>query len=322
MKVCKVPLFTSTNPTMNVIRSLFIALIFATGIHAAPVEFTVQSPVDGTTLKSADLRGKFVVLHFLLKTECPFCLKHTHDYAMKAASLPKVVQVFLKPDSADEIKSWAAKLNDAPGFPHVTIYRDPDAKLADSLKIPNGYAFHGETVHFPALILLNPDGNEVFRYVGKNNTDRYPFDKLAAKVAELSGAKKRAAIDQYNLGSDKLALQGYDPVSYFTKNAAVKGAPALRADYQGVTYQFESPENKKAFQDAPDKYLPTYGGWCATAMAKGEKVEIDPTNFKVSNGRLFVFFKAFYANALKDWNKDEGALMAKADANWKKISRE
>lgn len=141
-------------------------------------------------------------------------------------------------------------------------------------------------------------------------------------AAEPNASKAKAAVQQYNLGPDKLALQGYDPVAYFKKNAAAKGSATLRTEYQGVTYQFASPENKKAFAEAPEKYLPTYGGWCATAMAKGEKVEIDPTNFKVTNGRLFLFFKAFYANAIKDWNKDEATLMAKADANWKKISGE
>lgn len=57
-------------------------------------------------------------------------------------------------------------------------------------------------------------------------------------------------------------------------------------------------------------------------MAKGEKVEVDPTNFKVTNGRLFLFFKTFYANAIKDWNKDEPNLTVKADLNWKKIAGE
>jgi hypothetical protein len=89
-----------------------------------------------------------------------------------------------------------------------------------------------------------------------------------------------------------------------------------------VTYWFASEENKKLFTESPAKYLPTYGGWCATAMAKGEKVEIDPTNFKVTNGRLFLFLKAFYANAIKDWNKDESGQTVKADANWKKIAGE
>ena len=57
-------------------------------------------------------------------------------------------------------------------------------------------------------------------------------------------------------------------------------------------------------------------------MAKGKKVEIDPTNFKVTDGRLFLFFKAFYANARSDWDKDEPAQTSKADANWKRISGE
>jgi len=41
-------------------------------------------------------------------------------------------------------------------------------------------------VHYPATVLLGPDGKEVFRYVGKNNSDRLSFEKLAEKVAELS----------------------------------------------------------------------------------------------------------------------------------------
>lgn len=154
-------------------------------VKAEVVEFTVESPADGKVLKSSELRGKFVALHFLLKTECPICLKHTHDYANKAATMPNVAQVFLKPDSAAEIKAWSEKLKESPGVPSVPVYRDPDAALAKKLKIPDGYQFHGESVHYPALVLLNEKGEEVFRYVGKNNSDRLSFEKMAAKVAEL-----------------------------------------------------------------------------------------------------------------------------------------
>lgn len=306
---------------MKLIHSLLLIAALAYRVGAQPVDFTVESPIDGSVLKSSELRGKFVALHFLLKTECPFCLKHTHDYATKAALLPNVAQVFLKPDSSQEIKNWAARLDASPEFPRVTIYQDRDAKLADGLKIPHGYQFHGETMHFPALVLLNPEGKEIFRYVGKNNSDRYSFEQLKGKIAEFGG-KTRAPIEQYNLQADRIAINGYDPVAYFVKNSAMKGLAELKADYLGVHYQFSSPENKRLFVANPEKYLPTYGGWCATAMAKGEKVEIDPTNFKVTNGRLFLFFKAFYGNAIKDWNKDEANLMARADGNWKKISGE
>lgn len=176
-------------------------------------------------------------------------------------------------------------------------------------------------MHYPALVLLDPAGKEVFRYVGKSNADRFSYEQFAEKLAELK-EKPAAALQHYNLGKDKVALSGYDPVGYFTLNKALKGRKEINAQHRGVTYWFASEENKKLFTESPTKYLATYGGWCATAMAKGEKVEIDPTNFKITNGRLFLFFKAFYANAIKDWNKDESGQTAKADANWKKIAGE
>lgn len=296
--------------------SLLPAVTFA----APPVDFTVESPVDGKTFKLSEAKGKYIALHFLLKTECPFCLKHTRDYAKKSAATPGVVHILLKPDSADAIKAWSAKANRGDDFADVTIYRDTDAKLADQFGIPGGYQFHGQSVHYPALVLLDPAGKEVFRHVGKSNADRFSYEQFAAKLAELK--EKPAAIQHYNLGADKVAINGYDPVAYFTQGKAIKGRKEISASHRGVTYYFATEEDKKLFAESPDKYLPTYGGWCATAMAKGEKVEIDPTNFKVTNGRLFLFFKAFYANAIKDWNKDELNQTAKADANWKKLAGE
>ena len=35
-------------------------------------------------------------------------------------------------------------------------------------------------------ILLNENGEEVFRYIGKNNSDRFSFDQLKAKIIELT----------------------------------------------------------------------------------------------------------------------------------------
>jgi YHS domain-containing protein len=144
----------------------------------------------------------------------------------------------------------------------------------------------------------------------------------AAESASGKPESSAAAVSHYNLSTDKVAIKGYDPAGYFTKNQALRGRKELSAQHQGVTYWFATEENRKLFLESPEKYLPTYGGWCATAMAKGEKVEIDPTNFKVTNGRLFLFFRAFYANAIKDWNKDEPGMTAKADAHWKRIAGE
>ena len=180
---------------INARRSLSLAavLVGLTACAAPPADFTVESPLDGAKFHLAEAQGKYVALHFLLKTECPFCLRHTRDYTKRAGSAPEVVQVFLKPDSAEEIKQWAADLGEETTAQHPPIYRDPDASLAKAFAIPDGYQFHGQVVHFPALVLLDPAGREVFRYVGKSNTDRLSFDQLTAKVAELKKATEKTA---------------------------------------------------------------------------------------------------------------------------------
>jgi YHS domain-containing protein len=117
-----------------------------------------------------------------------------------------------------------------------------------------------------------------------------------------------------------VAVQGYDPVAYFKENMAVKGKSDISVSYLDVTYCFSSVENKNAFLKDPTAYEPQYGGWCAYAMGKsGEKVEIDPSTFKIMNGRLYLFYNKYFNNTLKSWNKDELNLKAKADANWQKI---
>jgi peroxiredoxin Q/BCP len=151
---------------------------------ANPEDFSVPSATSEATFKLSEAKGKYVALHFLLKTECPYCLAHTRKYFTEASKLPNVLQVFLKPDSVEEIKAWAGKLP-AEDLAKYPIYRDADAKLADEFGIPGGYQFHGQVVHYPALVLLGPDGKEVFRYIGKSNADRFSFDQLKAKVAEL-----------------------------------------------------------------------------------------------------------------------------------------
>ena len=56
---------------------LAAVMLFVPSGQANPENFTVQSATDCKTFKLSDTKGKYVALHFLLKTECPFCLKHT-----------------------------------------------------------------------------------------------------------------------------------------------------------------------------------------------------------------------------------------------------
>lgn len=117
-----------------------------------------------------------------------------------------------------------------------------------------------------------------------------------------------------------VAIQGYDPVAYFKQGKAVKGKKEITTSHEGVVYYFSMPVNKEYFLKNPSKFEPQYGGWCAFAMGdSNEKVSVNPETFKISNGKLYLFYNAFFNNTLKSWNKNESGLMMKADANWNKI---
>ncbi|MEJ7594503.1 MAG: redoxin domain-containing protein [Planctomycetaceae bacterium] len=171
--------------TMNQKRMGLFSIFSLTAVAALaanPKDFTIVSPTHDTKFTLSEQKGKVIALHFLLKTECPYCLKYTHDYAKLAKDTPDVVHLFLKPDSVDEIKAWAENISQDGLQDLPVIYRDPDARLAEEFDIPNGYKFHGQSVHFPALVVLNSDGGELFRYVGKKNSDRMKPEDFVAKL--------------------------------------------------------------------------------------------------------------------------------------------
>ena len=135
---------------------------------------------------------------------------------------------------------------------------------------------------------------------------------FAANAQDAGALRKK----HFNL-EDGIAIKGYDPVTYFTQNKAIKGKKELAVSHQGIVYYFSSVQNKDAFKAAPFKYEPEYGGWCAYAMGNsGEKVSIDPETFKIVNGKLYLFYNRFFTNTLKDWNKNEATLKKNADLKW------
>jgi len=114
----------------------------------------------------------------------------------------------------------------------------------------------------------------------------------------------------------RVALRGYDPVSYFTDRHPVKGLDSLRSTFDGTTYLFASVEHRDMFAADPEHYAPQYAGYCAGGIAAGSKIEGDPEAYLISNGRLFVF-----------WSKDEipvfqaksAQVTSEADKRWQSM---
>lgn len=132
-------------------------------------------------------------------------------------------------------------------------------------------------------------------------------------------AQAALRLKSFNLDKN-IAIQGYDPVAYFTTGKPTKGNKDLVVVAEGVTYFFATPSNKDLFLKDFKKYEPQYGGWCAYAMGyAGEKVEIDPSTFKILNGKLYLFYHSWTNNTLNKWNKEEDNLKNKADKNWSNL---
>lgn len=139
---------------------------------------------------------------------------------------------------------------------------------------------------------------------------------VAIFTIATTNAQNALRLKHFNLQKG-VAIQGYDPVAYFTQQKAVKGTKQFSISAERVIYYFSTAANKDLFGKDYKKYEPQYGGWCAYAMgSSNDKVEIDPETFKIKEGKLYLFYHSWVNNTLTKWNKNEANLNAKADKNW------
>lgn len=111
------------------------------------------------------------------------------------------------------------------------------------------------------------------------------------------------------------AVGGYDVVAY-QDGTATPGDAAFNVTYNGTLYFFSSPENKTRFEADPEKYIPAYGGYCATAMSEGKTFGADPTNFILKDGRVFLFYRGVGGDTKTQWEAEEADRLPQADTYW------
>ena len=89
----------------------------------------------------------------------------------------------------------------------------------------------------------------------------------------------------------KLMLEGHDAVAYFTENQAIKGDPAIKLEYKGVTWRFASVTNRATFEKSPGEYMPQFGGYCANGInyAIPGGGGGGPNTWRIYRGKLYVF---------------------------------
>ena len=118
--------------------------------------------------------------------------------------------------------------------------------------------------------------------------------------------------------SDKegIAINGYDPVAYFTENTPVLGRSDLEYSWRGATWRFSNEQHLKQFQTEPDKYAPQYGGYCAFGLSNGYKASTSPDAWTIVDGKLYLNYNK---DVRGEWLPKKDELIVKADSNWTAI---
>lgn len=131
----------------------------------------------------------------------------------------------------------------------------------------------------------------------------------------------RPDLSAYCLDSTGVALDGYSPVSCVDAGVSRRGDAAYSVAYRGITYRFVDAEEKAAFAAHPERYEPQCGGWCAYGLTVGIRWKPAPDNFKLVDGRLYLFSRTGAADARRLWDRepDEAALVRRADEYWRSL---
>jgi YHS domain-containing protein len=113
--------------------------------------------------------------------------------------------------------------------------------------------------------------------------------------------------------TDGPAIHGYDAVAFFQDGKPVKGKKEITHEWNGATWYFSTESNKKMFAEAPEKYAPQFGGYCAYAASRNYIYDANPKYWKIVDGKLYLNYNA---DAKKEWEKDITGNVEKGNENW------
>ncbi|MGA0023283.1 MAG: YHS domain-containing (seleno)protein [Burkholderiales bacterium] len=146
---------------------------------------------------------------------------------------------------------------------------------------------------------------------------------LASRLVVAAILTMLSACTTINVVSDgddsNLMLRGNDPVAYHMLNKATRGDPRIRAQHDGATYRFINEEHRRQFLASPQRYVPAYGGFCASGAPYALKANIGADTFKIVEGRLYLFGGA---RSRRHWEMDQEKNIRLGDWYWENETRE
>ena len=114
------------------------------------------------------------------------------------------------------------------------------------------------------------------------------FALLVTTAPVFAGLTQRVVVDWHS----GLAIDGFDPVAFFTVGKPEPGSGKFEIRYAGVRWRFTNSGNRAAFTQRPDVYMPQYGGYDPIGISRGVAVPGNPQLWSIVGKRLFLFYDA------------------------------
>ncbi len=144
-------------------------------------------------------------------------------------------------------------------------------------------------------------------------TRRKYLGLLAAAPVALTLAPRPAQAREAEVFQNPNAINGTDPVAYFTMSKPVAGKEAHKLMWGGATWLFSSADNAARFEANPRVYAPVFGGYCAYAASKGYLAPTMADAWTVYEDKLYLNANL---RARELWRQDIPGNIAKGLENW------
>jgi hypothetical protein len=141
------------------------------------------------------------------------------------------------------------------------------------------------------------------------------FAAFSVDFAANAATTERVVVNRYS----GLAIQGFDPVAYFTEALAIQGLPDFEAAQSGAVWRFRNEGNRASFVSHPEIYGPRFGGYDPVDVGRGVTYAGNPRIWLIVGQRLYLFGReqsrdAFAANPPR--------FLKDADARWPALEAE
>ena len=140
------------------------------------------------------------------------------------------------------------------------------------------------------------------------------FAALSLDFAAWAATTERVVVNRYS----GLAIEGFDPVAYFTESMAAQGLPDFEARGAGAVWRFRNQGNRASFVAHPEIYGPQFGGYDPVDLGRGVTYAGNPRFWVVAGQRLYLFGREENRDAFA---AEPARFLKDAAARWPALER-